>query len=148
MQTILWISIFYTGEEIVMKKNSFVNLLLPSAILRKLTSEEMDVYLEPFKEEKYRRPTLTWPREIPILEDGPADVCEFAKNYYAWLTQSHDVPKLYVRADPGFFTDDIDKVAKKFPNQRCITVKGHHFLQEDSPDEIGVAVRDFVQTLD
>ena len=133
----------------VLDKNLFVKLLLPAAILRDLTEHEMDVYTAPFKEQgESRRPTLTWPREIPILEAGPPDVCQFAADYSQWLAQSEDVPKLYIRADPGFFTAMIDVVVRDWPNNRQVTVQGHHFLQEDSPDEIGVAVRDFIQTLD
>ena len=131
----------------VLKKNKFVTLLLPNAILRKLTPEEMAVYVEPFQDEESRRPTLTFPREIPIVEEGPADVVGFVTDYFNWLKQSDTIPKLHVRAEPGFFGEYNEMAAKLFPNTRSVTVKGHHFLQEDSPDEIGVAVRDFIQTL-
>src|ERR1043166_7352448 len=55
------------GEDMVLAKNVFVDRILPASVLRGLTQEEMDRYREPFREPgESRRPTLTWPREIPI----------------------------------------------------------------------------------
>ncbi len=136
------------GEDLVLNRNFFVERILPSSILRKLTDEEMDVYRKPFTEEgEVRRPTLTWPREIPF--DGePADVHGFVSDYYAWLQSADSPPKLYINADPGIInTGQIRKDIQALPNQDEITVKGLHFIQEDSPDEIGEATSKFVQKL-
>ena len=113
--------------------------------MRELTQEEMDVYRAPYKEEgESRRPTLTWPREIPVKTDGPADVVEIAENYNKWLADSSDVPKLYIDGEPGFFSSAIRKTVSNWKNLRSVSVKGLHFLQEDSPVEIGQAVARFL----
>ena len=132
----------------VLKKNLFVELLLPNAILRTLSDEEMENYCAPYKEEgESRRPTLTWPREIPIESDGPADVVQVAQNYHEWLSKSTDVPKLYIDVKPGFFSEGILKTVQCWPNNKIETVEGHHFAQEDSPNEIGAAIKHFIQSL-
>nr|7OME_A Chain A, Renilla-type engineered ancestral luciferase variant (AncFT7) [synthetic construct] len=136
------------GEEMVLKKNFFIERLLPSSIMRKLSEEEMDAYREPFVEPgESRRPTLTWPREIPLVKGGKPDVIEIVKSYNKWLSTSKDIPKLFINADPGFFSNAIKKVTKNWPNQKTVTVKGLHFLQEDSPEEIGEAIADFLNEL-
>ena len=99
-------------------------------------------YLEPGES---RRPTLTWPRDVPIKTDGPQDVIDVTVNYNKWLTQSTDLPKLYINADPGLISADIAEAIKGWPNLRSVTVKGLHFLQEDSPDEIGQYLAEFVR---
>ena len=132
----------------VLKKNFFVTKLLPMAIIRQLKDEEMAEYLAPFKEEgESRRPTLTWPREIPIASDGPSDVVQFATDYNAWLSSAGDVPKLFIHVEPGFFSPGILQMVKNWPNNRTVTVSGHHFAQEDSPHEIGEAVKNFIMSL-
>ncbi len=128
------------GEEMVLENNIFVERVLPGSVLRKLDEAEMEVYRRPFKEPgESRRPTLTWPRQIPI--DGePADVTEIVQSYSEWLQQS-DVPKLFVNAEPGaILAGEAREYCRSWPNQREVTVKGNHFLQEDSPDEIGQAI--------
>ena len=91
-----------------------------------------------------RRPTLTWPRQIPI-EGEPADVVAVVEDYSAWLAAS-DVPKLFINADPGsILVGRQREVCRAWPNQTEVTVKGLHFIQEDSPDEIGQAVAEFVR---
>ena len=99
-------------------------------------------YLEPGES---RRPTLTWPRELPVKSDGPQDVIDTATNYNKWLAQSTDLPKLYINADPGVLSASISEVIKDWPHLRTVTVKGLHFIQEDSPDEIGQYVAEFVR---
>ena len=99
-------------------------------------------YLEPGES---RRPTLTWPREIPIRTEGPQDVVGIFNNYSKWLAQSTDLPKLFINADPGFFSPNIAEAIKDWPNLQSVTVKGLHFLQEDSPDEIGQHVAEFLR---
>jgi haloalkane dehalogenase len=128
------------GEEMVLDKNVFVERVLPGSIMRDLSDEEMAVYRAPFAEPgERRRPTLTWPREIPI--DGePADVCQIVQSYADWLSSS-DVSKLFVNADPGaILTGPQRDFCRTWPNQTEVTVPGNHFVQEDSPDEIGRAI--------
>jgi haloalkane dehalogenase len=125
----------------------FVERVLPGSIMRKLTDEEMAEYRRPFiKAGEDRRPTLTWPRMIPI--DGePKDVVAVVEDYSAWLARS-DVPKLFIDADPGsILVGRQREVCRRFPHQTEVTVKGLHFVQEDSPGEIGKAVADFVRKL-
>jgi haloalkane dehalogenase len=134
------------GEEIILDKNVFIERILPSSIIRKLSSEEMDRYRARFTEPgESRRPTLTWPRQIPIASE-PRDVHEIVDAYSKWLQASTPVPKLFVNADPGSILAGAHReFARQLPNQEEITVKGLHFIQEDSPDEIGKAVARFVQ---
>jgi len=133
------------GEDMVLDKNIFVERVLPNSILRKLTDAEMAIYRQPFVESgEDRRPTLTWPRMIPI--DGePADVVKVVSTYGTWLKDS-DVPKLFINGDPGSILVGPQRdFCRSWPNQTEVTVKGLHFLQEDSPDEIGAAVAAFVR---
>ena len=133
------------GEEMILANNMFVERVLPSSVTRKLTAEEMAEYRRPFANPgEDRRPTLTWPRMIPI-EGEPADVVKVVEDYSAWLAQS-DIPKLFINAEPGsILTGRQRELCRRWPNQTEITVKGLHFAQEDSPDEIGRAVAGFVQ---
>jgi haloalkane dehalogenase len=128
------------GEQMVLENDIFVERVLPGSVLRDLTEEEMDVYRRPFREPgEARRPTLTWPRQIPI-EGDPADVCEIVQAYADWLAGS-DVPKLFVNAEPGaILVGEQRELCRGWPNQREVTVKGRHFVQEDAPDEIGQAI--------
>jgi len=135
------------GEEMVLGKNVFVERILPASVLRGLTEAEMTVYRRPYLEPgESRRPTLTWPREIPI--DGePADVVAIVDGYARWLAAS-DRPKLFVNADPGVILVGAQREScRAWPSQREITVKGSHFLQEDSPAEIGEAIVAFLKGL-
>lgn len=135
------------GEEIILEKNVFVERILPSAVLRQLSEEEMVVYRLPFLEAgEVRRPTLTWPRQIPI-EGEPADVTEIATNYAAWLAES-EVPKVFVNAEPGsILVGRQRRLCRSWPNQTEVTVPGLHFVQEDSPAEIGAAVVGLLERL-
>jgi len=135
------------GEAMVLEQNIFVEQVLPAGMLRKLSDEEMDHYRRPFVDPgESRRPTLSWPRNIPI--DGePADVVSVVNDYSSWLAES-DVPKLFVNAEPGLIVDArIRDVIRSWPNLTETTVTGLHFVQEDSPDEIGTAVAQFVRKL-
>jgi haloalkane dehalogenase len=133
------------GEEIVLEKNVFVENVLPGSILRKLTDDEMNEYRRPFAEPgEVRRPTLTWPRQIP-MEDEPADVVEITRSYGDWLASS-DVPKLFVNADPGAILIGRQReFCRSWPNQKEVTVPGVHFIQEDSGVEIGEAIAEWYQ---
>jgi haloalkane dehalogenase len=135
------------GEEMVLDKNVFVERILPASVLRGLTPGEMERYREPYRQAgESRRPTLTWPRQIPV-EGEPPDVVAIVNAYGAWLATS-DVPKLFVNADPGsILVGPQREICRSWPNQREVTVKGLHFIQEDSPDEIGRAVADFARRL-
>ncbi len=129
------------GEKLILEKNLFVEGILPNSILRDLTDEEHDEYRRPFAEAgESRRPTLTWPREIPLAGE-PADVVEIVGAYADWLTTS-DMPKLFVNADPGsILTGTQREFCRSWPNQTEVTVPGVHFVQEDSGPEIAAAVR-------
>ena len=128
------------GEKLVLEKNVFVEQVLPGAVLRGLDAEAMTVYRKPYLEPgESRRPTLTWPRQIPI--DGePEDVVQIVEAYGAWLAAS-DLPKLFVNARPGAILRGRQRAfCRGWPNQEEVTVAGSHFIQEDSPDEIGRAI--------
>jgi len=135
------------GEGVVLDKNVFVERILPASILRTLSDDEMAEYRRPWLEPgETRRPVLTWPREIPIGGE-PADVVAIVEAYAAWLATS-EVPKLFVNAEPGSILVGAQReFCRKWPNQRELTVRGLHFVQEDSPAEIGGAVADFVRSL-
>ena len=135
------------GDAMVLRDNFFVEQVLPAGVLRTLSVEEMAEYRRPFAEPgEGRRPTLTWPREIPI--DGePADVAGIVAAYAGWLATS-GVPKLFVKAEPGALLvggANLD-VVRQWPAQTEVTVAGVHFLQEDSPDEIGRAIAGWMGT--
>ena len=128
------------GEEMVLEKNTFIERVLPGSILRELSEEEMEVYRRPFqKKGEDRRPTLSWPRQIPI--DGkPADVVEIVQDYADWLAVA-ELPKLFINAEPGaILTGPQREFCRSWPNQTEVTVSGSHFIQEDSPHEIGKAI--------
>jgi haloalkane dehalogenase len=133
------------GEEVVLAKNVFIERILPASVLRGLTEEEMAVYRRPFREPgESRRPTLTWPREIPVGGE-PADVVAIVDEYARWLAQS-EIPKLFVNAEPGtILTGAQREFCRRWPKQQEVTVKGSHFIQEDSPSEIGQAIAAFVR---
>ena len=135
------------GDDMVLRDNVFVERVLPASVIRQLSSAEMDHYRRPFANPgEDRRPTLTWPRQIP-LDGEPADVVKIVSDYSQWLAQSQ-VPKLYFHSEPGALDHGRQReVCRTWPNQTEVTVKGIHFVQEDSPIEIGAAVADFVRAL-
>ncbi len=131
------------GERMVLDGNFFVETLLPQGVLRALSEDEMAHYRTPFLEPNSRLPTLVWPREIPI-EGEPVDVQTIVENYGRWLSQS-TCPKLLIAAVPGVtVTGPALEFCRTWRNQREVTVQGRHFLQEDSPDEVGIAIARFV----
>jgi len=136
------------GEELVLQKNVFVERILPGAILRKLTEEEMAAYRRPWLEPgESRRPMLTWPRQIPVNGE-PADVTAIVNDYAQWLSMDSTLPKLFVNGEPGaILTGRQREYCRTWPNQREVTVAGAHFIQEDSPHQIGKAIADWYKTL-
>jgi haloalkane dehalogenase len=123
-----------------------VETILPQGILRKLTGKEMDSYRAPFLEREARLPTLVWPRQIPV-EGEPFDVTAIVEGYGRAMTRS-SLPKLLIAGDPGLVIKGrILEFCRTWRSQTEVTVKGLHFLQEDSPQEIGTALRDFVKSL-
>ena len=133
------------GEAMVIEKNLFVEAVLPGSILRDLSPAEHDEYRRPFVEPEHRRPTLTWPREIPI-EGQPPDVHDIVTDYAEWLSAS-EVPKLFINAEPGaILTGAQREFCRSWPNLTEVTVAGNHFIQEDSPHEIGRTVADWLPT--
>ena len=131
------------GEEMVLTNNVFVERVLPGSTVKGISDEAMQVYRRPYLEPgESRRPTLSWPREIPI-EGEPPDVVAVVEEYAEWLTKS-SVPKLFIAADPGaILTGAQREFCRSWPNQQEVTVPGLHFIQEDSPDEIGRAIADW-----
>ncbi|MXW52220.1 MAG: haloalkane dehalogenase [Gammaproteobacteria bacterium] len=135
------------GEAMALENNIFVERVLPGSVLRGLTDEEMAVYRRPYLEPgESRRPTVTWPRQIPI--DGePEDVVAVAQAYSDWLSGA-ELPKLFINAEPGALIRGATReFCRAWPNQTEVTVKGSHFIQEDSPAEIAAALADWLQTL-
>ena len=135
------------GEAMVLENNIFVDRVLPGSILRKLTEDEMSIYRRPFLNPgEDRRPTLTWPRQIPI-EGEPKDVHDIVDSYSTWLADT-DIPKLFVNAEPGaILIGEQREYCRTFKRQTEVTVSGNHFLQEDSPDEIGTAIAEWRQQI-
>ncbi len=135
------------GEEAVLQQNFFVERILPSSIIRELSDEEMAEYRRPFTEPgEGRRPTLSWPRQMPLAGE-PAEVVSLVTEYAEWLAGS-PVPKLFVNAEPGMIlTGPQREACRKWPNQTEVTVAGLHFVQEDSGTEIGEAIAAWSQQL-
>lgn len=135
------------GEQMILERNFFVETIVPGSVLRRLTEVEMAHYRRPFAEPgEGRRPMLTWPRQIPV-EGEPADVTEIVSAYAQWLAGS-TIPKLFVNGEPGAaLTGALRDFCRSWSAQTEVTVRGRHFLQEDSPDEIGQAIATWMRTL-
>jgi haloalkane dehalogenase len=129
------------GEDLVLQRNVFVEKVLPASVLGALSDEVMAEYRRPYLEPgESRRPTLTWPRMIPIDGD-PADVHEAVVAYADWLADADELPTLFIDADPGSILTGRQRLfALGWPNQQVVTVPGSHFVQEDSGEQIGTAI--------
>ena len=129
------------GEDLILEKNLFIEYLLP---LRNIAPEVMEVYRRHYRNPgPSRMPMLAWTRDLPIAGE-PADVVEIVESYSRWLSQS-PIPKLFIDADPaGFLIGAQREFCRRWPNQQVVTVRGSHFLQEDSPEEVGEACARFV----
>lgn len=135
------------GEDLILKRNLFIEGVLPNAIARKLSDDEMAVYRTPFAAEADRQPTLNWPRQIPIAGEPPHMVA-LVQHYADWLASS-PVPKLFINAEPGsILVGRQREFCRTWPSQREVTVPGRHFIQEDSGAAIGQAVAAWLTTLD
>ena len=135
------------GETMILERNLFVERVLPGSMRRQLSDVEMTEYRRPFQEPgEGRRPTLTWPRQIPI--DGePGDVTEIVESYSRWLAEAA-LPKLFINADPGALLVGAQReFCRSWPQQTEVTVPGIHFVQEDSPTEIGTAIADWLRRI-
>ncbi|MEM6486549.1 MAG: haloalkane dehalogenase, partial [Pseudomonadota bacterium] len=128
------------GEELILERNMFVEAVLPSAVLRDLSEEEMAQYRAPYPNPDDRQPLLNWPRQIPI--DGePPEMVELVSRYAEYFSESDALPKLFINAEPGsILVGEQREFCRSWPNQTEVTVAGAHFIQEDSPREIGQAV--------
>lgn len=135
------------GERMVLEENVFIETILPAAVLRRLSDEEMEHYRGPFRHPgEDRRPTLSWPRTLP-LDGEPAEIVKLMGEYGPWVAQG-DIPKLFINGEPGqVVRGAVRQAIRAWRNQTEITVRGRKLLQEDSPDEIGAAVADFVKGL-
>ncbi len=130
------------GREMILEKNIFIERILPASVLRELSAEEMSEYRRPFAASGDERlPTLIWPRQIPIAGE-PADVHATCSDYARWLAATPGIPKLFINADPGsILTGPQREFCRTWPEQTEISVPGLHFIQEDSGQQIGQAIR-------
>ena len=134
------------GEDLILNRNMFIEAVLPSSVMRELSTAEMDAYRAPHLQSDDRQPLLNWPRQIPI-EGEPADIVALVDEYGAFMAGS-EIPKLFINADPGSILVGAQReFCRSWPNQQEVTVKGLHFVQEDSPVEIGQAVASWLKTL-
>lgn len=134
------------GEDLILNRNLFIEAVLPNSILRKLSDAEMAEYRAPFAERDSRQATLNWPRQLPIAGE-PSDIVSIVQRYADWMRQS-PLPKLFINADPGSILVGAPRAfCRTWPNQTEVTASGRHFIQEDSPDEIGRALAGWITTL-
>ncbi len=133
------------GERMILEENFFIERMLPSAIVRGLTSNEMDEYRRPYRRTEHRVPMLNWPRTLPI--DGePEDIAKIVRSYGEWL-ETCAVPKLFINAKPGaMLVGPQREYCRRWPNQTEVTVTGIHYLPEDSPHEIGAAIAHWLES--
>jgi haloalkane dehalogenase len=135
------------GEDLVLQRNMFVEAVLPSSVIRQMGEEEMNQYRKAFTRVADRQPTLNWPRQIPI--DGePPHMVDLVASYGEWMATNQELPKLFINADPGsILTGKARKFCRTWPNQKEVTFAGTHFIQEDSPAQIGIAVAEWLKTI-
>ena len=134
------------GEDLILNRNLFIEAVLPGSIIRTLSNSEMDAYRAPYLKPMHRQPMLSWPRQIP-LDGSPVNVVNLVKQYGTFMLNSQ-IPKLFINADPGsILVGRPREFCRSWPNQKEITVTGLHFIQEDSPNEIGQAVANWIQEI-
>lgn len=135
------------GEELILQRNLFVEAVLPSSVIRNLSDAEMDEYRRPFSSADDRQPLLNWPRQIPI--DGePPEIVQVVEAYGEWMASPDSPPKLFIDAEPGsILVGEPREFCRAWPHQSHVVVKGLHFVQEDSPDDIGAAVAGWLKEI-
>ncbi|MFT5361439.1 MAG: haloalkane dehalogenase [Porticoccaceae bacterium] len=134
------------GEDLILNRNMFIEGVLPTSVIRTMTEKEMDAYRTPHLESDDRQPLLNWPRQIPI-EGEPENIVALVNEYGAFMAGS-EIPKLFINADPGsILVGPQREFCRSWPNQQEVTVKGLHFIQEDSPVEIGQAVANWLKII-
>ena len=135
------------GEEIVLDKNLFVEKILLNDSANGFSEDERAEYIRPFKNSgEDRRPTLTWPRQIPVDGEPQEVIDEVIKN--GEFHKDSNIPKLFINADPGsILVGEQREFVRSWKNLQEVTVKGNHFIQEHSPNEIGAAIKDFLDSL-
>jgi len=134
------------GEDLILNRNMFIEAVLPTSVIRELSEAEMNAYRAPHPGADDRQPLLNWPRQIPI-EGEPEDVVALVNEYGAFMASS-ELPKLFINADPGsILVGPQREFCRSWPNQQEVTVKGLHFVQEDSPVEIGQAVANWLKAI-
>ena len=135
------------GEEIVLDKNIFVEKILLNDSANGFSEDERAEYIRPFQNSgEDRRPTLTWPRQIPVDGEPQEVIDEVIKN--GEFHKNSNTPKLFINADPGsILVGDQREFVRSWKNLQEVTVKGNHFIQEHSPNEIGAAIKDFLDSL-
>ena len=135
------------GEDMILRRNMFIEQVLPSSVLRDLTEQEMAVYRRGFEQPDDRQPTLSWPRQIPI-EGQPSDMVALVDSYGQWMA-TNSIAKLFINAEPGsILTGKPREFCRSWPNQTEVTVVGTHFIQEDSPIDIGRAIAKWYRAID
>jgi len=135
------------GEELILDKNFFVERILLNDPIKPMSDDTRNEYLRPFVNSgEDRRPTLTFPRNIPFNEEPLDTHNEITMNANFHSTSS--IPKLFINADPGFLLVGTQREeVRSWMNIREVTVKGNHFIQEDSPEHITQHIRDFLLSI-
>lgn len=137
------------GEELILEQNQFVERILPGAVVRDLTEEEMERYREPYPTPESRLPTLQWPRELPAAGE-PARNAEVVRRIGRWMRET-EVPMLYFWARPGAINDEsfAEAMVERVENIQVQFVgEGIHYIQEDRPEVIGRTLADWRRRID
>ena len=136
------------GHQLIIEQNTFVEQILPGAVARELTEEERAVYRAPYADPASRKPTLLWPRELPIGGE-PVDTTRVVEGIGRWMLAT-ETPMLHLWASPGalngpevaaWFVQNLNNVQSSFIGP------GLHFVQEDHPELIGRTVADWRRRL-
>jgi haloalkane dehalogenase len=133
------------GERLIYDENYFVENMIPGAVVRTLSEAEMNVYREPYRERASRKPTLMWPRELPMGGE-PAANAKIISNIGEWMKATH-LPVLYFWTQGQGSTADY--YVQNVHNIETVYLGvGRHYVQEDHPESIGRAVCDWRRRLD
>ncbi|PTX56355.1 haloalkane dehalogenase [Litoreibacter ponti] len=137
------------GDEAVLQNNFFVEEVLGKfGVATPLSDEVLAQYRKPFPTPESRKPTLVWPRQIPIAGE-PADTGAVITANGEWL-YSTDMPKLMLHVAPGALMPPpvVEYVKANASNLEDVFLgPGVHFVQEDHPTAIGRALRDWIDRL-